>query len=256
MAVRLAALLPRAVIVALVWILGTAAFTWPRTTRSSAPRPPNPAAGAAAAQPSWSCRRSAARPTSSPRGSSRTPASPGACRLRARLLLEPRHDPEPRCRHARRRHRRADVIAAARARRRTTSSARPVDSSPYRGTAIRLAGLAAVTDAREEADAAKKAKPAKKPVAKPKRVAKKVAKPKRRKPNASQPRPPAFTRRRRAQGAARRDHAAGPRPPARALGRQPPEDRRQRPALALPARVDRHRREVRLVARRPGARRP
>ena len=50
MAVRLAALLPRAVIVALVWILGTAAFTLAADNTIVGPSTPNPSAGAAAAQ--------------------------------------------------------------------------------------------------------------------------------------------------------------------------------------------------------------
>jgi outer membrane biosynthesis protein TonB len=65
---------------------------------------------------------------------------------------------------------------------------RPVDVSPYRGTKIRLAGLAAVT----KPAVAPKVKPTpKKPVVKPKVVAKPraVAKPKVK----ATPRPPAFT---------------------------------------------------------------
>src|SRR4029079_5348034 len=50
MAVRLAALLPRAVIVALIWILGTAAFTLAADNTIVGAATPDPATGAAKAQ--------------------------------------------------------------------------------------------------------------------------------------------------------------------------------------------------------------
>src|SRR5215210_4270236 len=121
MAVRLAALLPRAVIVALIWILGTAAFTLAADNTIVGPATPDPAAGAAAA--------------------------------RTELIVRGPY----------------------------AQLGRPVDVAPYRGTTIRLAGLASVTT-----PAAKpKAKPAPKPAAKPKPVVKPAVKP--------TPRPPAFT---------------------------------------------------------------
>ena len=54
----------------------------------------------------------------------------------------------------------------------------------------------------------------------------------------------------RAEGAARRDQPPRPREPARGVGRHEPEaQQEERPALALPARLDRRRGQVRLVAR-------
>ena len=187
MAVRLAALLPRAVIVALVWILGTAAFTLAADNTIVGPSTPNPSAGAAAAQtelvvPSVSGQAyvfakgiledsgfawrvvGSVRGYSSNRVLTQSPAAgtrvvdTGAPTVIVRLVRGP-----------------YDQLG------------RPVDVSPYRGTAIRLAGLAA---ARTPA-VTPKAKPATKPVAKPKVVAKPktVAKPKVK----ATPRPPAFT---------------------------------------------------------------
>jgi hypothetical protein len=165
MAVRLAALLPRAVIVALVWILGTAAFTLAADNTIVGPSAPNPSAGAAAAQtelvvPSVSGQAyvfakgiledsgfawrvvGPVRGYSSNRVVTQSPAAgtrvvdTGAPTLVLHLLRGP-----------------------------YAQLGRPVDSSPYRGTAVRLAGLASVTK-----PAAKPApKPAAKPVAKPKR---------------------------------------------------------------------------------------
>jgi hypothetical protein len=165
MAVRLAALLPRAVIVALVWILGTAAFTLAADNTIVGPSAPNPSAGAAAAQtelvvPSVSGQAyvfakgiledsgfawrvvGSVHGYSSNRVVTQSPAAgtrvvdTGAPTLVLRLLRGP-----------------------------YAQLGRPVDSSPYRGTAVRLAGLASVTK-----PAAKPApKPAAKPVAKPKR---------------------------------------------------------------------------------------
>ena len=184
MAVRLAALLPRAVIVALVWILGTAAFTLAADNTIVGPSKPDPAAGAAAAQtelvvPSVSGQAyvfakgiledsgfawrvvGSVHGYSSNRVITQSPAAgtrvvdTGAPTVTIRLVRGP-----------------------------YAQLGRAVDVSPYRGTAIRFAGLASVTT-----PAAKpKAKPAApKPVAKPKKtVVKKTAK--------TTPRPPAFTR--------------------------------------------------------------
>ena len=194
MAVRLAALLPRAVIVALVWILGTAAFTLAADNTIVGPSNPNPAAGAAAAQtelvvPSVSGQAyvfakgiledsgfawrvvGSVRGYSSNRVITQSPAAgtrvidTGAPTVIVRLVRGP-----------------YDQLG------------RPVDVSPYRGTKIRLAGLAAVT---KPAVVPKGKLTPKKPVAKPKRVTmpKVVAKPKAiAKPKVkATPRPPAFT---------------------------------------------------------------
>jgi hypothetical protein len=194
MAVRLAALLPRAVIVALVWILGTAAFTLAADNTIVGPSNPNPAAGAAAAQtelvvPSVSGQAyvfakgiledsgfawrvvGSVRGYSSNRVITQSPAAgtrvvdTGAPTVIVRLVRGP-----------------YDQLG------------RPVDVSPYRGTKIRLAGLAAVT---KPAVTPKVKLAPKKPVAKPKRVTKPkvVAKPKAvAKPKVkATPRPPAFT---------------------------------------------------------------
>ena len=185
MAVRLAALLPRAVIVALVWILGTAAFTLAADNTIVGPSTPDPAAGAAAAQtelvvPSVSGQAyvfakgiledsgfawrdvGSVHGYSSNRVITQSPAAgtrvvdTGAPTVTVRLVRGP-----------------------------YAQLGRPVDVSPYRGTAIHLAGLASVTTPAAKPKA--KSKPAApKPVAKPKKpVVKTTAKP------AS--RPPAFT---------------------------------------------------------------
>ena len=172
MAVRLAALLPRAVIVALVWILGTAAFTLAADNTIVGPSAPNPSAGAAAAQtelvvPSVSGQAyvfakgiledsgfawrvvGSVRGYSSNRVVTQSPAAgtrvvdTGAPTLVLRLLRGP-----------------------------YAQLGRPVDSSPYRGTAVRLAGLASVTKPA--------AKPAPKPVVKPSGEARSGSRPSRR----------------------------------------------------------------------------
>jgi hypothetical protein len=168
MAVRLAALLPRAVIVAFIWILGTAAFTLAADNTIVGPSTPDPATGAAAAQtelvvPSVSGQAyvfakgiledagfawrvvghvhgfSSNRViTQSPAAGTRV-ADTGAPTVIVRLVRGP-----------------------------YAQLGRPIDVSPYRGTAIKLAGLASVT-----APAAKPAaKPAPKPASKPKHVVK------------------------------------------------------------------------------------
>ena len=249
MAVRLAALLPRAVIVALVWILGTAAFTLAADNTIVGPSTPNPSAGAAAAQtelvvPSVSGQAyvfakgiledsgfawrvvGSVRGYSSNRVITQSPAAgtrvvdTGAPTVIVRLVRGP-----------------YDQLG------------RPVDVSPYRGTAIRLAGLAAVT----KPAVTPKHKPAPKPKAKRNAEACREAEGHCQAEGQGSAAPARVHARRRAQGAARRDGAAGPRARAPALGRQPPEDRRERAPLALPARLDRHRRAVRLVARSRGA---
>ena len=187
MAVRLAALLPRAVIVALVWILGTAAFTLAADNTIVGPSTPNPSAGAAAAQtelvvPSVSGQAyvfakgiledsgfawrvvGSVRGYSSNRVITQSPAAgtrvvdTGAPTVIVRLVRGP-----------------YDQLG------------RPVDVSPYRGTAIRLAGLAAVT--KPAVTPKPKAKPVVKPKPKPVVKPKTVAKPKVK----ATPRPPAFT---------------------------------------------------------------
>ena len=188
MAVRLAALLPRAVIVALIWILGTAAFTLAADNTIVGPSAPDPAAGAAAAQtelvvPSVSGQAyvfakgiledsgfawrvvgsvhgfSSNRVlTQSPAAGTRV-ADTGAPTVIVRLVRGP-----------------------------YAQLGRAVDVSPYRGTAIKLAGLASVTTPPAKPAAKPAPKPAAKPepAPKPKPVVKTVVK----KPAA---RPPAFT---------------------------------------------------------------
>jgi PASTA domain len=186
MAVRLAALLPRAVIVALVWILGTAAFTLAADNTIVGASKPNPSAGAAAAQtelvvPSVSGQAyvfakgiledsgfawrvvGSVRGYSSNRVITQSPAAgtrvvdTGAPTVIVRLVRGPYEQ-----------------------------LGRPLDTSPYRGTAIRLAGLASATAPAVKPAPKPKQKPAPKPVAKPnpKPVVKKTAKP--------AARPPAF----------------------------------------------------------------
>jgi hypothetical protein len=184
MAVRLAALLPRAVIVALVWILGTAAFTLAADNTIVGPSSSSPSAGAAAAQtelvvPSVSGQAyvfakgiledsgfawrvvGSVRGYSSNRVITQSPAAgtrvvdTGAPTVIVRLVRGP-----------------------------YAQLGRPIDTSPYRGTAIRLAGLASATAPAVKPTPKPKQKPAPKPAAKPKPVVKTIAKP--------AVRPPAF----------------------------------------------------------------
>jgi len=184
MAVRLAALLPRAVIVALVWILGTAAFTLAADNTIVGASTPDPAAGVAAAQtvlvvPSVSGQAyvfakgiledsgfawhvvGSVHGYSSNRVITQSPAAgtrvvdTGAPTVTIRLVRGP-----------------------------YAELGRPVDVSPYRGTAIRFAGLASVTTPAAKPKA-KPAAPKRGATPKKKAVVKTAAKP------AS--RPPAFT---------------------------------------------------------------
>jgi hypothetical protein len=184
MAVRLAALLPRAVIVALVWILGTAAFTLAADNTIVGPSSSSPSAGAAAAQtelvvPSVSGQAyvfakgiledsgfawrvvGSVRGYSSNRVITQSPAAgtrvvdTGAPTVIVRLVRGP-----------------------------YAQLGRPIDTSPYRGTAIRLAGLASATAPTGKATPKPRQKPMPKPAAKPKPVVKTTAKP--------AARPPAF----------------------------------------------------------------
>jgi len=189
MAFRLALLLPRAVIVAVVWVLGTAAFTLAADNTIVGSSKPN-ASATPAAQPelivpsvsgqayvfakgiledagfAWHVAGSV-HGYSSNRVVTQSPAAgtrvvdTGAPTVTLRLVRGP-----------------YDQLG------------QPADNSPYSGTAIRLAGLASVTSPAVKPKAAPKAKPAAKPKAKPaaKRTAKPTVKPKA-KPAA---RPPAF----------------------------------------------------------------
>jgi PASTA domain-containing protein len=184
MAVRLAALLPRAVIVALVWILGTAAFTLAADNTIVGPSSSSPSAGAAAAQtelvvPSVSGQAyvfakgiledsgfawrvvGSVRGYSSNRVITQSPAAgtrvvdTGAPTVIVRLVRGP-----------------------------YAQLGRPIDTSPYRGTAIRLAGLASATAPAVKPTPKPKQESAPKPAAKPKPAVKTTAKP--------AARPPAF----------------------------------------------------------------
>jgi hypothetical protein len=183
MAVRLAALLPRAVIVAIIWVLGTAAFTLAADNTIVGAATPDPATGAAKAQtelvvPSVSGQAyvfakgiledagfawrvvGSVRGFSSNRVITQSPSAgtrvldTGAPTITLRLVRGP-----------------------------YAQLGRPVDVSPYRGTVVRLAGLASLTTPAAKPAAKPKAKPAPKPKAKP--VVKTAVKP--------AARPPAFT---------------------------------------------------------------
>ena len=190
MAFRLATLLPRAVIVAVVWVLGTAAFTLAADNTIVGSSKPN-ASATPAAQPelivpsvsgqayvfakgiledagfAWHVAGSV-HGYSSNRVVTQSPAAgtrvvdTGAPTVTLRLVRGP-----------------YDQLG------------QPADNSPYSGTAIRFAGLASVTTPAVKPKAAPNAKPAAKPKAKPaaKRTAKPTVKPKA-KPAA---RPPAFS---------------------------------------------------------------
>jgi hypothetical protein len=196
MAVRLAALLPRAVIVAVIWVLGTAAFTFAAdSTIVGSSHSSKPAAAVKATElmvPSvtgqayvfakgiledsgfaWRV-SGAVRGYSSNRVLSQSPAA-------GTRVIDTG----------------APTIVLRLVRGQYAQLGRPDDASSYRGTPIRLANLAAAT-----APAAPVTKPAAKPSAKP---TKPVAKPKRKpvtkpkrnpvakpKPAAPKARPPAF----------------------------------------------------------------
>jgi hypothetical protein len=185
MAVRLAALLPRAVIVALVWILGTAAFTLAADNTIVGPSTPDPAAGVAAAQTELV-----------------VPSVSGQAYVFAKGILEdagfawrvvgPVHGfssnrviTQSPAAGTRVLDTGAPTVTVRLVRGPYAQLGRPADVSPYRGTVVRLAGLASVTT------------PAAKPKAKPATPKKAVVKPKQKpvvktsvKPTS---RPPAFT---------------------------------------------------------------
>ena len=198
MAFRLATLLPRAVIVAVVWVLGTAAFTLaadntivgssnPKTSATPAAQPelivPSVSGQAyvfakgiledsgfawhvAGSVHGYSSNRVV---TQSPAAGTRV-VDTGAPTVTLRLVRGP-----------------YDQLG------------QPADNSPYGGTAIRLAGLASVTTPVAKPKATPKAKPAAKPKTKPaaKPKTKPATKPKAKpaaKPTAKPAaRPPAFT---------------------------------------------------------------
>ena len=192
MAVRLAALLPRAVLVALVWVLATAAFTF--AADSTIVGPSRSSAPAQAAQPQELV----------------VPSVVGQAYVFAKGILEDAgfawhvsgsvhgyssnrvltQSPAPGTRVV---DTGAPTIGLRLVRGPYEQLGTPVDSPPYRGTAIRLAGLAAVTKPARKATAAKKAPalkkaPAVKRAPSVKKAAKKTVKPARK----AAARPPAF----------------------------------------------------------------
>jgi len=185
MAVRLAALLPRAVIVALIWILGTAAFTLAADNTIVGPATPDPATGAAKAQTELV-----------------VPSVSGQAYVFAKGILEdsgfawrvvgPVHGfssnrvmTQSPAAGTRVLDTGAPTIVLRLVRGPYAQLGRPVDVSPYRGTVVRLAGLASVTTPAAKPAAKPKPKAAPKPAAKPKKVVKTTVKP--------SARPPAFT---------------------------------------------------------------
>jgi PASTA domain-containing protein len=182
MAFRLAALLPRAVIVALVWVLGTAAFTLAaNNTIVGSAKPKAPATPAA--QPELI-----------------VPSVSGQAYVFAQGILEDAgfawHVTGPVHGYASNRVVTQSPAAGTRVvdtgaptvtlrlvRGPYEQLGRPADNSPYSGTAVRLAGLASVIRPAAKPKTTPKAKPAAKPKAK--RAVKPKAKP--------AARPPAFT---------------------------------------------------------------
>jgi hypothetical protein len=167
MAVRLAALLPRAVIVALVWILGTAAFTLAADNTIVGPPAPNPSAVAAAAQtelvvPSVTGQAYvfakgiledsgfAWRVAGSVRGYSSNRVVTQSPAAGSRVVDTG-----------------APTVVVRLARGPYEQLGRPVDAAPYRGTAIRLAGLASATTPAVKPTPKLKPAPKPKPAAKP-----------------------------------------------------------------------------------------
>jgi PASTA domain len=189
---RLASLLPRAVIVAVVWILGTAAFTFAADSTivgpSASAEPTQPAQPQELVVPSvvgqayvfskgiledagfaWQV-------TGSVRGYSSN-----------RVLTQ---SPAPGTRVV---DTGAPTVTLRLVRGAYEQLGTPQDSAPYAGSAIRLAGLAAVTTPPKKKPTVKKTAPAARPAAPKKRSApKKIVKRHARKPSA---RPPAFTAR-------------------------------------------------------------
>ena len=180
MALRLAALLPRAVIVALIWVLVTAAFTF--AADSTLVGPSNPTTPAAATQPTELI----------------VPSVSGQAYVFAKGILEDSgfawrvsgavrgyatnrvltQSPAAGTRVV---DTGAPTVVLRLVRGAYAERGRPVDASSYAGTVIRLAGLAAVKPVAP-------AKPAPKPVAKPKpKVTPKPA------PKTVSKRPPAFS---------------------------------------------------------------
>jgi len=193
MAVRLAALLPRAVVVALIWVLATAAFTFAADTTIIGP----------------STSKSSAAPAKAP--DLVVPSVTGQAYVFAKGILEDggfawrvagsvhgfasnrvlTQSPAAGTRVV---DTGAPTVVVRLARGAYAEHGRPVDSSSYRGTAVRLADLAAAT-----VPAAPVKKPAAKPVAKAAKPTKPVvvkpkAKPKRKPTAKAKPaaRPPAF----------------------------------------------------------------
>jgi hypothetical protein len=190
MAVRLAALLPRAVVIALIWVLATAAFTFAADTTIIGP----------------STSKSSATPAKAP--DLVVPSATGQAYVFAKGILEDggfawrvtgsvrgfasnRVLTQSPAAGTRVLDTGAPTVVLRLARGAYAEHGRPVDSSSYPGTAVKLADLAAAT----VPAAPVKKKPAAKPVAK---AAKPVVKPKtkpKRKPTAkAKPaaRPPAF----------------------------------------------------------------
>jgi PASTA domain len=193
MAVRLAALLPRAVVVALIWVLATAAFTFAADTTIIGP----------------STSKSSATPAKAP--DLVVPSVTGQAYVFAKGILEDggfawrvtgsvhgfasnRVLTQSPAAGTRVLDTGAPTVVLRLARGTYAEHGRPVDSSSYLGTAVKLADLAAATvpaaPVKKPAakPVAKAAKPAVKPKAKPK------AKPKRKPAARAKPvaRPPAF----------------------------------------------------------------
>jgi hypothetical protein len=185
MALRLAALLPRAVIVALIWVLATAAFTFAADSTIVGPSNPSgssaPVAQTELVVPSVTGQAYvfakgiledsgfAWRVTGGVRGYSSNKVLTQSPAAGTRVIDTG-----------------APMVVVRLVRGAYAQLGRPVDASSYPGTPIRLAGLAAVTTPVSKPKVAPKStKPVVKPVVKP-------AKPKA-KPVVQSKRPPAFT---------------------------------------------------------------
>jgi hypothetical protein len=196
MAVRLAALLPRAVVIALIWVLATAAFTFAADTTIIGP----------------STSKSSATPAKAP--DLVVPEVTGQAYVFAKGILEDggfawrvtgsvhgfasnrvlTQSPAAGTRVV---DTGAPIVVLRLARGAYAEHGRPVDSSSYRGTAVKLADLAAATvpAAPVKKPAAEPVAKAAKPVAKAaKLIVKPKAKPKRKPTAKAKPaaRPPAF----------------------------------------------------------------
>ena len=228
----------RLVLAACLLAAGTATVAFAATQQQTVPPVVPPAQPRPRSRPSSSSRTCAARSTSSPRARSRTPASPGASRAPSKgYAANTVVVPVAGAGHPARRHGRADDLAHARPQRHATPSrAAPENASPYRGHAPSASG-----GSRRRVTHVERRRSRTPPRSRRRSLPRRTRI--RRKPAFAVPGAPkepldeiTLVARARALDAWVAKHSA--------------PTHREREPLALPARLDRHRRRLRLVARR------